>query len=125
MMKMTTLFNVKTKYILKSILFCTIFTGILVVFSFIKSSIPDKFERLAYGIIGTIAALLTTYLFLRFDKKSFADIGLKIEKATLKKFFAGVLAGIGIMGLLAISTIYFSDFRIVANKNSNILIFFC
>ena len=46
-----------------------------------------------------------------------------MEMATLKKFFLGVLIGIGIMGILAMSTIYFSDFKIVANKNSGILNF--
>ncbi|MBP6025631.1 CPBP family intramembrane glutamic endopeptidase [Ferruginibacter sp.] len=92
-------------------------------FSFTKSFIAGKFERTAHGVIGTMAALLTTYLFLKFDKKSFTVIGLNFEKATLKKFVAGVLIGIGIMGLLTISVIYFSGFTITANTNSSMLNF--
>ena len=124
-MKESWLFNSNAKYILKATLFCIVFTGLYVLVYFITSPVYDKSERVAHAAIGTIVALLTTFIFLKFDKKSFADIGLLFDKTTLKKFFAGVLAGIGIMGLLAMSTIYFSDFRIVANKNSNILIFFC
>jgi membrane protease YdiL (CAAX protease family) len=115
--------NVKIKYILKSILFCIVFTGIFVIFSLAKSFIPQKFERIVHGIIGTIAALLTTFLFLKIDKKSFADIGLKFEGTTIKKFFIGIIAGIGIMGLMTISVIIYSDFKIELNKDSSILKF--
>jgi membrane protease YdiL (CAAX protease family) len=115
--------NSQTKVIFKATLFCIVFTGLFIILSFTKSSIPDKFERISHGIIGTIAALLTTFLFLKFDKKSFADIGLKFKKTTLTKFFLGVAIGIGIMGLLAISVIYFSNFKIELNKNSSILNF--
>lgn len=122
-LKETFQFKFKIKYILKATLFCVAFTGIFITFSFFKSSVPEKFERLAHGIFGTIAAVLTTFLFIKFDKKSFADIGLIFRKSTLTKFFLGVVLGIGIMGLAALSVIYFSDFKIVANTNSNIFNF--
>jgi uncharacterized protein len=118
-----TRFNVKIKYILKSMLFCLLFTGLFVFFSFVKPFIPFKFERLGYGIMGTTAALLITFLFLKIDKKTFADIGLKFENATLKKFFIGIVVGAGIMGLMTIGVIYFSGFKMEANKNSSILNF--
>ncbi|HYJ36996.1 MAG TPA: CPBP family intramembrane glutamic endopeptidase, partial [Chitinophagaceae bacterium] len=82
-----------------------------------------KYERLAHGTVGTVAALLTTYLFIRFDRKSFSDFGLKFEKSTLKKFFVGILIGIVLMGLSAICVIYFSGFKIEVNENSSILNF--
>jgi membrane protease YdiL (CAAX protease family) len=113
----------KIKYVLRAMLFCTVFTGLFIALSFFKSAFPGKFERLVHGIIGTIAALLTTLLFLKWDKKSFSDIGLNFEKTTLKKFFSGVLMGIGLMGLLTISVIYISDFKIETNSNSDILNF--
>ncbi len=116
-------FKFKTKYILKATLFCIVFTGIFIIFSFFKSLVPDKFERLAHGALGTVAAILTTFLFIKFDKKSFADIGLLFEKRTLAKFFLGVLLGIAIMGLSVLFVIYFSDLIIDSNTNSNILIF--
>lgn len=115
--------NITTKYIIKSVLFCVVFTGLLIVFSFAKNFIPNNFERLAYGTIGTLAAFLATALFLKFDRKRFSDIGLTLQRKTITKFFTGVVLGIGIMALLATSVIYFTNGVIVANPKSNFLNF--
>jgi len=122
-MKETTRPNKALIYILRAILFCIFFTGLFIILSFSKSFFPDKFERIAHGTIGTIAALLTTFLFVKFDKKTFADIGLVFERTSLKKFFSGVLVGITLMGTLTLSVIFFSNFKIETNSNSNILNF--
>ena len=53
------------------------------VFSFAKSFLPNNLERLAHGIIGTLAAFLTTVLFLKLDRKQYSDIGLTIERLTI------------------------------------------
>ena len=115
--------NFRTKYIIKSVLFCVVFTGLFVVFSFAKNFIPNNFERLAHGIIGTLAAFLTTILFLKFDGKKFSDIGLTFEQKTIVKFFAGTVVGVVIMGLLATSVMYFTHAKIDINPNSNFLHF--
>jgi uncharacterized protein len=115
--------NIKTKYITKSILFCVVFTGLLVIFSFAKGFIPNNFERLAHGTIGTLAAFLATVLFLKFDGKRFSDVGLTLQRKTIPRFFIGVVVGIGIMGILVISVIYFTDLGIVTNPKSNFLNF--
>ena len=122
-MKGTLQTGFRTNYIFKSVLFCIIFTGLLVVFSFLKSFLPEKTERLAYGTIGTGAAFLTTYLFLRFERKKFADIGLRFERTTINKFFIGVLIGIVLMGLMSVGVIFFSGFKVEVNKNGNFLNF--
>lgn len=108
-------------YILKAFLFCTVFTGLFIILSFSKSLVADKFERIAHGTIGTFAALLTTFLFLKFDKKTLADIGLEFEKNSFRNFFFGVLAGIALMGILSLSVIFFSNFKVETNSSSNIL----
>ena len=77
--------NFRTKYIIKSVLFCVVFTGLFVVFSFAKNFIPNNFERLAHGIICTLAAFLTTILFSKFDGKKFSDIRLTFERKTIAK----------------------------------------
>ena len=115
--------NVKLHVVLKSILFCIVFTGLLVVFSFLKAFIPVKYERFAYAAIGTGVAFLTTYLFLCYDKKSFSAIGLNIENSTIIKFIVGILTGIFLMGLMVLAVIYFSNFRIELNNNSNFINF--
>ena len=115
--------HIKSKLILKATLFCVVFTLILIIFSFFKSFLPDNFERLAHGILGTIAAILSTIIFIKLDKITFAEVGLKYEKDTLKKFFSGILLGIVIMGLCVSNVIYFSDLEMNMNSNSNILNF--
>ena len=122
-MEVATQSNIKGKYLFKATLFCVVFTGLFVAFSFIKSFLPNNLERLAHGVIGTFAAFLTTVLFLKFDRKRFSDIGLMFERKTIVKFFAGVLAGVLIMGLLATIVMYFTNVQIEVNPESNLLDF--
>ena len=51
----------RTTSILKALFFCLAFTGLLACLSPLKHLLPLRFERLAYGIIGTIAALFALY----------------------------------------------------------------
>ena len=111
------------KEIFKAILFCVVFTGLFVILSFSKIFLADKFERIAHGVIGTCAAVFTTFIFVKFDNINFADIGLKLEKQSLVRFLLGVLAGIVLMGILSLSVITFSNFKIEPNINSNFLNF--
>ena len=95
-----------TKYITKAVLFCDVFTGLFVVFSFAKNFVANNFERLAHGIIGTLPGFLATYLFLKFDKQKFSSIGLTFEPYTIARFFCGVAAGVLLMGLLLTTRIF-------------------
>ncbi len=106
-------------YFLKSILFCVVFTGFLVILSSAKSFVPPNFERLAHGVVGTIAGILATVIFLKFDKKKFSDIGLRFDRNTIVKFFAGVVIGIIIMGILAAGVLYFTKLEVTVNPKSN------
>lgn len=115
--------HLKIKYIFKATLFCIVFTGLFVVLSLAKGFLPTTVERLAHGIIGTLAAFLTTLLFLTIDKKQFSEIGLSIERSTVVKFLGGVAIGIVIMGLLATSVLYFTHAGIEVNPGSNLLHF--
>jgi membrane protease YdiL (CAAX protease family) len=115
--------NSKARFILKAFLFCVVFTGLFFLLSSTINFAPPGFERLVQGTIGTVAALLTTFLFLKIDKKRFSDIGLTFEGKTVVKFFVGVFIGILIMGLLAMSVVYISNVRIDVNPGSNVLNF--
>lgn len=114
----------KTTLIFKATLFCIVFTGLLIVFSFAKNLLPNTLERLSHGIIGTLAAFLATFLFLKFDKKNFSDIQLFFDRKTGTKFLVGVLVGVVIMGLLATGVMYFTHIAIEFNPKTNILYFF-
>jgi membrane protease YdiL (CAAX protease family) len=112
--------NIRAKYTFKSILFCVVFTGLFVIFSFTKSFIPNNLERLAHGIVGTFAAFLATILFLKFDRKQLSDIGLTFKRNTIIKFVAGVMIGVVIMGLLASTVLYFSNVTAEVNPRSSV-----
>lgn len=113
----------KARFILKAFMFCAVFTGLFFILSSTLNFAPPGFERLTQGTIGTIAALLTTFLFLKIDKKRFSDIGLRFEGKTIVKFFAGVFIGILIMGVLAMSVAYISNMQIYVNPRSSVLNF--
>lgn len=107
------------KFILRSVLFCTGFTVLFMLCAPISSLFPKMFERFGYGIVGTLVAFVTTYLYLKYDKLRFPDVGLKFESGTVFKFLAGIVIGIIIMGILALTSVYFSGADIEINPNSN------
>ena len=49
-----------------------LFIIILVLLAQVKNLIPQKFERYAHGIFGTIAAISSVWIFLRYEKKTLA-----------------------------------------------------
>lgn len=115
--------NNKAKYILRAALFCIAFIGLHISFSFFKSTMPPKYERLTHGTLGTVAGMLITYLFLKLDRKTFADIGFVFDRNTVPKLLTGMITGFALMGLSALSVVYFSDFTIKVNPNSSMAYF--
>ncbi|HEX4877879.1 MAG TPA: CPBP family intramembrane glutamic endopeptidase [Chitinophagaceae bacterium] len=115
--------NTLTKLIGKAVLFCTVFTLLFFLLSFLKPLFPQPWERLTHGVIGTVAALITTGLFLKYDKISFSQVGLAYRPTTLRNFLPGLLAGILIMGLLSALVITGSGFVVTANSKSSVASF--
>lgn len=112
--------STNAKAILKATLFCIVYTGLFVVLSFVKNLLPVTAERFAHGIIGTLAGFLVTFLFLKFDRKTFFGIELYFERKTIIRFLVGVLVGVSIMGLLAAGVMYFTHVSIKLNENTTI-----
>ena len=123
--KMQNVIQSKTKYIFKAILFCSVFIVLFIGFTATLNFLPrylvsNNFIGLYRGIIGIVVGLLTTKLFLRIDKKTFADIELTWRRNTVAKFFKGGLIGLIIMGFFAGSVIYFTNARIEISHKSNL-----
>lgn len=106
--------------IFEAVLFCVVFILIFIGLSFSKSLVPAQFERFAHGIIGTIAAFIATYIFLRVHKKRFADIGLQPENATMRRFITGLLAGIILTAVMLLGTFYLAGVKLVLNEHFNV-----
>ncbi|HNP24944.1 MAG TPA: type II CAAX endopeptidase family protein [Panacibacter sp.] len=105
----------------KAILFCIVNTVLLKLSLYIVSTIPVQFDGFVSSSIGPILVLVTTYLFIRFDKQSFSRIGLKFEPATFKKFLVGFILGLGIMSLYVLCLLYSLGLRIQPNSNISFL----
>lgn len=71
------------------------------------------------AIFVTSIAILITYLFLKKDKKSFKDIGLRLEMKTPKRFILGFFIGIFITSIMLTFVISFSNIELTHNTNSN------
>jgi uncharacterized protein len=99
--------------LIRSILFLATFIFLL----FLSSSslgqlFPAKWERFVYGTLGTISALLATWLFLKTEKKSFSKIGLVWEPATIIRFFKGFLIGTVIFIIIIILLLGFTELQL-------------
>jgi uncharacterized protein len=81
-----------------------LFIGLLMLMvGFLQPVFPARYERFVYGIGNTIGTFLLTFLFIRFEKKSWRDYGLVWEAGTLFRFFKGLLyGGLIFAGLLAL-----------------------
>lgn len=99
--------------IISSIFFWIIFIFFLFLLSSqIGGFIPARWERFAYGLFGTIAAILTTLIALKFEKKSFADIGLVWERRTLLRFCKGIIIGTAIFSAIIIILLSFTPLQL-------------
>lgn len=116
--------NKKSAGIVKAGLFCIVFTGILMITSPLKYMLPLQYERYTYGVIGMAAAFLVTWVFLKVDKKIFADIGLQWEPATVKRFFTGFGIGLLISAAMMFSLCLFIGLKIELVKEYDIGSFF-
>lgn len=102
--------------VMRSILFWIIFILLLVASGFLSNSfLPPTQSRIGYGILGTLAALLVTWVFLKAEKQSFQSINLVWDRITLPRFFVGLVIGSLIFGLIVLALILFSDIRFKLN----------
>jgi len=109
----------KTISIACAILIPLLFILLLQIVGVIHVFIPEKFNPILLGILGTMLSLAITFSFLKFEKSTFRDIGLFFDSKTLKKTLKGFLIGAIIACLMIGSIIVFSDLKIdfIENKN--------
>lgn len=91
--------------------------------SFLKNLIPVEYERWAHGIIGTAVAFITTFIFLKIDKRTWAQINLVPNNKTILKFLLGIVIGIVLMAPLALLSIHYSGAAIEWNATSSLVSF--
>lgn len=106
----------KLKAVFRAILFWVAFMLLLfLVGSLLPKLFPTAWERFVYGISGTGAAILVTWLFLKNEQSLFRSIGLFWEQKTLPRFFQGLLYGTLIMGFILSSLLIFTELELKPN----------
>lgn len=78
------------------------------------------FKQYAMGVIGTLIALIISYLFLKKENTSFRTIGLVWESKTPKRFFIGFLIGTAIVLVMITSIILLSDLKVVWKEGADV-----
>jgi len=106
--------------IILSILASLVFCWILPVMGFLPSGNEYIYNRIIIGIYGTAIALGITALMLKYDNKSFSEVGLKWEKGTLFRFLKGFLIGVVIAGTMIGILVFTTDYNIIYNREVNI-----
>lgn len=119
-------FNRQTpqRVLLTNILYWSFYILLLVGTSFIAHTFSQLWFRYAYGIGGCLSIYLITFWFLKRNKKSFADVGLRFEPKTLFRFLQGFLLGTLFICALYGAVLVLEDVRFELVKNADIGLFF-
>jgi uncharacterized protein len=94
--------NVRKNTLILVLLFWMVFIGLLLCSGIVASFFHSNYNRYVNGILGSITAFFTIYLFLRFQKISFASIGLRLEKRTLFRFIRGFAFGSIVLAIMLV-----------------------
>jgi len=112
--------NTRIRAIGFSILFWIVFILSLVGSGFLSSATPPSLARLFYGIFGTIGAAVVTWAFVKYEKSTFQQIGLALEKGTFLRFIKGLAIGFVIIIPVIAALIFWGDLHIYKNKSAAI-----
>jgi len=82
-------------------------------------------HRFTFGIFGTVIALFVTWIFIKLEKRTFAEFNLVWQSDTISKFFKGLAIGIASFSLITLLLILFGGLNIQKNPDTiNPLIWF-
>lgn len=79
------------------------------------NKLPARWERFAYGMLGTLAAYVAVWIMLRVEKKTFADYGLRWQRDTFFKFIKGLFVGTVILSVIIIILLVFTQYTLAVN----------
>src|SRR5688572_8195450 len=103
--------------ILRSVLFWMMFMGLLFLGgSFLVPLFNKSISPLIFGIVGTTAAVITVYTFVKREKLAFRQIALVFEPASITRFLSGYLIGTVICVIMISVLIMFSDLELKTNN---------
>jgi membrane protease YdiL (CAAX protease family) len=104
--------------ITKSLLYWTLFTSLLFALSLLTALAPPHWSRLLQALLGSLAAFFLIRLFLKYEKRTFSDIGLVWDRLTIVRFLLGVLAGAAIFAVILFVLLNFTGLELKRNANT-------
>jgi len=107
-----TFLSAKTGDFLKSIGFILLFMLLLYISSKVQMLFPPIKGSFMYGVMGTVGAMISVWIFLKIDRKSFASIGMTWEAKTPLRFIYGLGIGILIFVIVIVCLLQFSALTI-------------
>lgn len=104
--------------IIRSVLFWIVFDALLFGLATLAALIPPQWSRLVQALLGTLAAFFLIWLFLKSEKRTFADIGLVPDKGTLPKFLLGVLIGTVLLAVVLFVLVSLAGLELTRSTNA-------
>jgi membrane protease YdiL (CAAX protease family) len=89
---------------LKGILFLVAFELLLFGLSALFPTVPRLFLGIFWGSLISVAGVILTWIFIKWDGRTLADLGFIVGAGSLVRLFKGLLAGVAVFG--AMITIY-------------------
>ncbi len=106
----------KLNAVLKTVIFWALFLVLLFLAgSQVRNMLPARWERFAYGILGTMAVCFAVWIMLKVEKKKFSDYGLCWQKDTFLKFVKGFFIGAVVLSTIILILLVFTQYKISAN----------
>ncbi|SEW35796.1 hypothetical protein SAMN05428988_4393 [Chitinophaga sp. YR573] len=109
----------KVKVLFRIILFWIVFVGLFITVSTLYSFFPalnSRAQGLRNGITGTLIAFFVTWIFLKFEKRSFKEFGLFWERNSFFRFIKGILLGTAIFAVIFLSLLQWSPLQVLKNN---------
>lgn len=105
----------KAKILLRCAIFWLLLLAMLLLTGPITPMFPQQAQRFSFGVLGTVAALLLTWLFLKHEGCTLKDIGLVWQSGTLGRFLIGLVIGSALFGLILLTLLLFTPLQIKLN----------
>jgi membrane protease YdiL (CAAX protease family) len=110
--------NLGANAIITSMLFWSLLVLLLMLSNPVALIFGSKFSRLLYGIFGVLSALFVTWLFLRYEKRSFKEIGLAWQSGTPGRFLKGLIIGSALFSVALLASLLLTPLQIQRNTKT-------
>lgn len=95
------------KTVVKAFAFWVIFELGMLSLTVVPEGLPNWIIGFVFGSLVTIFACLLTWLFLKSDELTLAELGMRFQRGSLARFFVSLLAGMAVVVLILLINVTF------------------